>query len=91
MKQYYNLILLLVFALILTYACDDTLISDIDIPEVGVSYSEHIQPIFNTHCNNSGCHNSEDNAAGIRLTSYGELFASPFLIIPRAPDESQLC
>ena len=90
MKQYFNLVLLLAFLLILSNSCDDTLITDIPIPDENVSYSQHIQPLFTTHCNNSTCHNSEDRASGISLVSYGELFSVPFLIIPRAPEESQL-
>jgi Planctomycete cytochrome C len=90
MNQYFNLLILLVFVLALSYACDDTLISDIPIPDKNVSYSQHIQPIFNAHCNNSTCHNSEDRAGGISLISYGELFAVPFLVIRGAPEESQL-
>ena len=90
MQNLINLILLLSFILILTLACDDTGISEIPIPEENVSYSEHIQPLFNNHCNSTGCHNSADAAGGINLTSYSGVFASPFLVIPFAPDESQL-
>jgi len=88
MKQISNLIIATLFSVILISACDDTKITDIEIPLADVKYAEHIQPIFNQSCNNSGCHNSEDNAGGIRLTSYGELFSVPFLIIPGAPQES---
>lgn len=90
MKHLLNLFLLFTFILALATSCDDTGITEIIIPEENVDYSAHIQPLFNEHCNNSGCHNSEDNAGGIRLTSYGELFAVPFLVIPGSPDESQL-
>lgn len=90
MSRIINAILLFMFSAMLFWTCDDTLISDIPIPDKNVSYSEHIQPIFNNYCNNTTCHNSEDRADGISLTSYGELFASPFLIIPGSPDESLL-
>ena len=90
MKNLINLIILIAFLIIITFACDDTGINEIPLPDENVSYSEHIQPIFNNHCNNTGCHNSADAAGDIRLTSYGELFASPFMVIPFAPDESTL-
>ncbi len=90
MKQLLNILFIAIFMMIISFACDDTGINEIPLPEENVSYSQHIQPIFNNHCNSSGCHNSEDAAGGIKLTSYGELFEVPFLIIPRAPDESQL-
>lgn len=90
MRHFISLILFIAFTTVIFSSCDDTGITDIIIPDENVDYSLHIQPLFNEHCNNSGCHNSEDNAGGIRLTSYGELFAVPFLIIPGSPDESQL-
>ena len=76
--------------MIISVSCDDTGPTEIPLPEENVSYSQHIQPLFNTYCNSSGCHNSEDGAGGIRLTSYGDIFATPFLVIPRAPEESTL-
>ena len=85
-----NLLLFIIFLLIILSACDDTGPTEIPLPEENVSYSQHIQPLFNTHCNSSGCHNSEDGAGEIRLTTYGDIFATPFLVIPRAPDESTL-
>ena len=90
MKYFINLLLFLIFTSIVFIACDDTLPTEIPIPEKDVSYAKHIQPIFNNHCNNSGCHNSEDNAGGVSLTSYGDLFATPFLIIKYSPNESHL-
>lgn len=90
MKQLLNTIFILFFTLLVISACDDTKITDIEIPDMDVSFPQHIQPIFNQSCNNTACHNSEDRAGGISLTSYGELFSSPFLVIPFAPDESLL-
>lgn len=90
MKQISNIILIISFSCILILACDDTKITDPIIPNENVSYSQDIQPIFNNHCNNSGCHNSQDNAGEISLTSWGELRGDPFLVIPGYPDESLL-
>ena len=60
------------------------------IPEFNVSYSKHIQPILNNHCNNTTCHNSADRAGGLSFEIYGEFRSYPFLIIAGAPDESSL-
>ena len=90
MKRILNLLFFLGFGSILFYSCDDTKITDPPIPTEDVSYAQHIQPIFNNHCSNSGCHNSKDNAGGLDLTSWGSLRGSPFIVIPFYPDESLL-
>ena len=64
--------------------------TEIPIPEKDVSYAKHIQPIFNNHCNSSGCHNSEDKAGGFSLEIYGDFRSYPFLIIAGSPNESHL-
>jgi hypothetical protein len=89
-NNFINISILLLFLSLVSLSCDDTILTDVDIPDSNVSYPEHIQPIFNNHCNNSTCHNNEDRAAGVSLTSYAELFSSPFLVIPYSPDESKL-
>jgi len=43
-----------------------------------VSFSANIVPIFNAHCNSSGCHSGSNAAAGLNLSSnvaYTQLFA----------------
>ncbi len=37
------------------------------------SYAMHIQPIFNANCTFSGCHNDQDRANGLSLTSFQNL------------------
>ena len=85
-----NSLLIIIFLIIISSACDDTGPTEIPLPDKNVSFSQHIQPLFNNYCNNTGCHNAQDGAGEIRLTSYGDLFATPFLVIPRAPEESTL-
>lgn len=85
-----NILLVVIFLITVFMSCDGTGPVDIPIPEKNVSYSVDIQPLFNKRCNNSGCHNSEDRAGSVSLTSYGDLFATPFLVIPGSPDESHL-
>lgn len=91
------LFLILVFSLIITSACDDTINQDdqdaLDnkvIPNSGVSYSEHIQPIFNYRCNNAGCHNDTDHAGNLTLTSHSNTTQSYLVVAPGSPDNSSL-
>jgi len=77
---------------IIIYGCDDTTgpVSDIVFPDVNVSYSEHVQPLFNQTCALSGCHNDASQAGGLSLTSYGNLTLRPNIVVPFAPEESLL-
>ncbi len=38
-----------------------------------IVYSQHVQPIFNQKCSSKACHNSNDRAAGLELTSWQAL------------------
>jgi hypothetical protein len=90
MKYITNFGLITIFILAIFTSCDDTGITDIVFPDKNVSYKYEVQPLFNKYCNNSGCHNSQDNAGEISLETYGDLFATPFLIIKYSPEESHL-
>jgi hypothetical protein len=90
MKHIFNIFLLITFISVIITSCDDTIVGNQIIPEFDVSYSKHIQPLFNNHCNNTTCHNSEDRAGGLSFEIYGEFRSYPFLIIAGAPDESTL-
>lgn len=90
MKQSLNVLLIAIFILVILSSCDDTIGPDTIIPDFDVSYSEHIQPIFNNHCNNTTCHNSADLAGGLSFENYGDFRNYPFLIIAGAPNESLL-
>lgn len=88
-------ILIMSFALVvLLSACDDSINArDIDnqiIPEQNVSYSEHIQPVFNVKCNNSGCHNSSDMAGGLSLITWANTVSDPSVVFPKEPEVSKL-
>jgi hypothetical protein len=75
-------------------SCDDTLtnqdIDEIQIPAENVSYQKHIQPLFNLKCAHSGCHNSEDRAANLDLTSYGTTISDLSIIVPGDAEGSRL-
>ena len=88
-----NSALIISFIIILfSQACDDTLnqIDDIIIPEQNVSFNEHLLPVFEAKCNNSGCHNSQYRAGGISLSTCAETTESPLVVFPHEPDNSSL-
>jgi hypothetical protein len=74
-------------------SCDDTqTVEDIDkkpIPATNVSFSQHIYPVFNVKCNNSGCHNDESRAGGVSLTSWSNA-TDPSIVVKGDPNTSKL-
>jgi hypothetical protein len=87
-------ILTLIFTVFTFIACDDTITGkDIDsriIPAANVSYSQHIQPVFEVKCNISACHEDAARAGGIALTSWAQAVADPSVIFPGEPQNSRL-
>ena len=58
-------------------ACFFACKKDEPLPDV-VSFSNHIQPVFNAHCNSSNCHSGGSPAGNLNLTAavvYSQLFA----------------
>ena len=89
----YNIILAsLFFATVLFISCDDTITNnDIDqvvIPSENVSYAKYIQPVFDTKCALSGCHN-EDMAGGYSLTTWSNAVV-PGIVDPGSVETSRL-
>jgi len=85
MKKLFPLLLLFFYA-----GCDDTT-TNIDnnvIPDSNVSYSQHIQPIFNAKCVN--CHGVGDTEAGLDLTTWAGTTADPSVVFPGVPGNSKL-
>lgn len=87
--KYLILIFVLIAVFILT-SCDDQLNipSDEEIPSSNISYSKHIQPIFNARCATAGCHDDQTKSAGLSLTSYQNTTASYTFVFPGNPDAS---
>lgn len=86
-----NLILIFVLSGIsILSSCDDQLNvpSDEEIPTSNISYSKHIQPIFNARCATAGCHDDQTKSAGLSLTSYQNTTASYTFVFPGNPDAS---
>lgn len=55
--------------------------NDIVFPDKDVSYSAHVQPVFNLRCATSGCHDDQSRAQDLSLTSYFNLTARPGIVI----------
>ena len=64
--------------------------SDIVFPDANVSYSRHVQPLFNTSCAAVGCHDDATRAWDLSLTSYTNATARPGIIVPFNADQSVL-
>lgn len=92
MNKYHILILLSVIFIIVS--CDDTINQeDLDseiIPSSNVSFSQHIQPVFDARCINAGCHNSIDRRAGLSLANWAETTSNSQIVFPGLPDNSKL-
>jgi hypothetical protein len=59
-------------------------------PSSGVSYSEHVQPMFSYKCTYSSCHGTETTNSRLVLTSYYEATTYPGIIVARLPNNSIL-
>jgi len=82
---YVALVLLTITAATIFAACgSDTITnpSQIIFPESGVSFGRQVLPLFEFTCNDSGCHNELDQAGGVSLASYFQLFQRPGLVRP---------
>jgi hypothetical protein len=90
MRKLYSFILLAFFATAVIISCDDTVAPDLTMPDKNVSYSQHIQPLFNVSCALSGCHDNASAAGGLRLTSWVNTTADPQIVFPGEPDNSKL-
>lgn len=89
-----NITITLLFSSMIIYtACDDTITGeDIDkrvIPDENVSYSDHIQPVFNVKCATSGCHDNQSRAGGYSMTTWSNVL-QPGVVDPYTPETSRL-
>lgn len=79
------LFLMLAAATAFVGACNEGAITNpgqIIFPESGVSFGRQVLPLFELGCNQSGCHNEIDQAGGVSLASYFDLFRRPGLVLP---------
>ena len=54
---------------------------DVVFPESDVSYSRHVEPLFDVGCTFSGCHNSTDRAGNLSLASYLDVINKPGVVV----------
>jgi hypothetical protein len=64
--------------------------SDIVFPSTNVSYSQHVQPLFNTSCALAGCHDDVTRQNNLSLTSYQNATARAGIIVAGNADGSIL-
>jgi hypothetical protein len=94
MKQiYFYLILIAATGTVIYSGCDSTTVDAIDsvtIPSSNVSYSTHIQPVFNLKCAVEGCHDVESRAGSLSLTSWSATTSDITIVFPGDPTTSRL-
>lgn len=93
-KSLVNIFFVLMLVILIISSCDDSInITDIDnkiIPSSNVSYSEYIQPVLTAKCARAGCHDDQNMAAGLSLTSYSATTSSYLIVAPGLPQNSKL-
>jgi hypothetical protein len=64
---------------------------EIEFPTSNVSYSAHVQPLFDRKCTGADCHGAGAHVSALELTSYSKLMDPQLLVvIPGDPDDSKL-
>lgn len=67
--------------------------SDVVFPADSVSYSRHLQPLFNQACALSGCHSAGESSDRVHLDSWANLMFGVnglHVVNPGSPDNSEL-
>jgi hypothetical protein len=86
--------MIFIFSMVIFFSCKDSgtnfNIDDVEIPLKNVSYSEHIQPIFNYKCTNSGCHDGSTRAGNLDLTNYAATVSRSDIVFPGSAELSKL-
>ncbi|TAK67789.1 MAG: hypothetical protein EPO24_00045 [Bacteroidetes bacterium] len=89
-----KVILLIVCFLCVESCKDEDVLSTIDYTTIQtISYTQHVQPIFQQRCAGSGCHSAASQAGGLSLESWnGAIKGSTYgeVIIPKRPEKSLL-
>lgn len=89
-------LLLTISGLVLLPGCKDESVtgmtSDIIFPIDNVSFSQHVQPLFNQGCALAGCHDEGPHPdTEVCLTSYfNTVFRTPGIVTPGKPELSTL-
>ncbi len=90
MKHFLIFTLIVFFQVFISTGCDDTITdNDIDnriIPDSLVSFSQHLQPVFEIKC--ISCHDDNTKAGGLSLTTWASTTADGRVVVPGEPDNS---
>lgn len=88
----FSFYLYLIYSMIFILGCDDQLNipSDDELPMQNVSYSKHVQPIFNVRCATAGCHDDQTKSGSLSLTSWNNTTSDYSIVFPGNPDQSRL-
>lgn len=88
----FSFYLYLIYSMIFILGCDDQLNipSDDELPMQNVSYSKHVQPIFNVRCATVGCHDDQTKSGNLSLTSWNNTTSDYSIVFPGNPDQSRL-
>ncbi len=87
-SNYFTLYTIISISVILFISgCDDTSLTNINIPTSNVSYAQHVQPILNVKCAVTGCHDAATSAGAYNMEDYTNTVKIPF-IIPKDPNNS---
>jgi hypothetical protein len=90
MKYFLLLSIYLIIISVLVTSCDDTITdNDIDnriIPDSLISFSQHLQPVFEVKC--ISCHDDETKAGGLSLTTWASTTADGRVVVPFYPNNS---
>jgi hypothetical protein len=92
MKKILFLNLVILVILLLSFLnCDDSgNADDIVFPSSGVSFTEHVQPLFTYKCTMSGCHEADPQNTRLSLVSYYETTRYAGIVVGGYPDNSVL-
>ncbi len=62
----------------------------VEVSTSEISFRDQVQPILNSNCNMSGCHNASSAAEGVNLSSFASIMSDDELVVRFKPDESEL-
>jgi hypothetical protein len=92
-KNYLKILLFILFGVVVFMSCKDQITDnskDLVFPGSKVSYSQHVQPLFDYRCDMTTCHDNEPANTRLSLTSYFGLTKYPGIVVPGLPDNSIL-
>ena len=92
MRIYSRIIFPLLAAAVVGVGCSDFVTDprEIIFPDRDVSYSAHLQPLFDLSCATAGCHEDYTMAGNLRLLSHADLFQRAGLVRPNDSTSSLL-